>query len=335
MISILGTGLLGAGLLAAALVGPASAGCCGGEVWDPTAFLNSDVPLVGTSQAGEGSPSAASRPPAAEPEYRSDSFPEGSMLKSLTSVSSSELVVDCSYPGQGETIKGSVSLSVESLLAPDGTLRPLPELEEVLGDSGIAREDRVVVYGQPGQAALALWAMSYLGQEQVKLLDGSLKEWKEAGLPVDSMPASRPGVNYTSRPASDLLANYDYVLSGEAQLLDARSFQEFAAGRIPGASNFDMQQVVEGGRIRDRAPLEEAFSGLSTDRPVVVYSDDLGDASLLWCALELMGYDARTYSWQDWQAHSSTGENMAGNDNSSPVEGAASDQSSRFKRLGR
>jgi thiosulfate/3-mercaptopyruvate sulfurtransferase len=33
----------------------------------------------------------------------------------------------------------------------------------------------------------------------------------------------------------------------------------------------------------------------------VVYSDDIFGASIVWFALELMGYDARVYRWQDWQ----------------------------------
>jgi len=323
--------ILVSGILASSLIGSVHAGCCGGEVWDPTAFLNSDVPLVGTTPAGENSAQAASLPPKAEPEYRSDSFPQGAMLKALNSLSSSEVVVDCSYPGQGETIKGSVVLPVEGLLTPEGELRPVPELEKAFGDAGVSMEDRVVVFGQPDQAAFVLWVLSYLGQKQVKLLDGRLEEWKEAGLPVDSPAESRTRVSYVSNLRPDLLADYEYVLSGEAQLLDARSFQEFAASRIPGSSKFDLQQVEEGGRIKDSTRLEEAFTALSRDEPVVVCSDDLFDAALLWYALELMGYDARIYGWQDWLAHSTPEDVGAMGGEAS----ASSGQSTRFKRLGR
>jgi thiosulfate/3-mercaptopyruvate sulfurtransferase len=89
-------------------------------------------------------------------------------------------------------------------------------------------------------------------------------------------------------------------LNGGAQIVDARSAQEYALGSIPGAVNVPVEKVMDNESIRDMAKLEEAFSGLEKDRPVVVFTNIGVQASVLWFALTLSGYDARLYSWRDW-----------------------------------
>ncbi len=52
--------------------------------------------------------------------------------------------------------------------------------------------------------------------------------------------------------------------------------------------------------IKPHADLQKVFAGLQKDRPVVVYTNIGVEASLVWFALNLSGYDARLYSWRDW-----------------------------------
>ena len=49
------------------------------------------------------------------------------------------------------------------------------------------------------------------------------------------------------------------------------------------------------------------MSRLSKDKPIVVYSDDYSRSSLVWYALQLMGYEASIYTWEDWKAHEING----------------------------
>jgi thiosulfate/3-mercaptopyruvate sulfurtransferase len=56
-------------------------------------------------------------------------------------------------------------------------------------------------------------------------------------------------------------------------------------------------------RIKDKEELVDLFSALDENRPVVVYTNTGVKASMIWLALILLDYDARIYSWQDWQAN--------------------------------
>lgn len=315
-------------------------GCGRGENWEASAqaFLNSDVPLVGLSQmdqaketsfkAGEAvnsgvknetdnvagetinddTVSSKSQTDYVQPTYRSDLFIRGDLLKPMPDVSSSELILDVSNsysPGDAH-IRGAIHIPSKSFLYENGTLKPIPEIARILGDAGISREDSVVVYSDSfnsSEAVFVLWLLKYLGHEDVTALDGGLDDWTKASLPLETRQNSRNATNYTPSVKPDLLANYDYVKSGTPQMVDARIFQEYGKERIPQAFFIGPDMVLEGEKVKAGDQLNDTFAKLDADRPTVVYSTDLLNSSLVWYALQLMGFDSRIYSWQDWQEH--------------------------------
>jgi thiosulfate/3-mercaptopyruvate sulfurtransferase len=305
--------LLGILLLALAAISPVvDAGCsCGIGNWDPYAFLNSELESGQPVQLGstQGSSNAGSPAPVTpKPEDRVDAFPGGESLKTIKSVSASDLVVDVS---NGESyanshIKNAIHLPAKSFLNTDGTLKSDQELVKTLGSAGISKDDSIVLYGlsqSSGEAELAFWILSYLGHKDVMLLDGSLEDWKAAGLPVDSRENRKEAVEYRPDPRPELLAQYEYVKSGQAQIVDARPFVEFGKGRISASAPLDPDNIIKGDKIKDADSLNVVFERLSKDKPIVVYSDDYSRSSLVWYALELMGYQASIYTWEDWKAH--------------------------------
>ena len=96
--------------------------------------------------------------------------------------------------------------------------------------------------------------------------------------------------------------------SGQAQIVDARPFVEFGKGRIPGSVALDPANIIKGDRIKNGDDLSMVFSRLDKDKPIVVYSSDYSRSSLVWYALQLMGYEASIYTWEDWKAHEATGQ---------------------------
>lgn len=100
-----------------------------------------------------------------------------------------------------------------------------------------------------------------------------------------------------------LFATYDEVKSGQAQIIDARTTEEFSAGAIPGAINIPYDLVLIGDRIIDDASLSALFADLDKNRPVVVYTSTGVKASPVCFALQVLGYDARLYTYQDWLEH--------------------------------
>ena len=82
-----------------------------------------------------------------------------------------------SRPGH---IPGALHLPAKSLVADDGTWRPLPELAPLVEGAGINAEDRVVAYCNGGVTATAvLFALHRLGRTDWANYDGSWNEWGE------------------------------------------------------------------------------------------------------------------------------------------------------------
>lgn len=228
------------------------------------------------------------------------------MLVSPSNVSSSDVVLDIS-PDAASYVDGAVNIDYENFLGEGSRLKPVPEIDRMLADAGISRNDSVVITGEclpcgggPSPAIFTYWLLKYMGHENVRVLDGSIEDWAAAGLNTNKKPAKRPKTNYTIALRPQLLATYDFVVNGGAQILDARPTVDFSMGSIPGAINIPYENVVDKERVKSGEDLQKVFKGLEKDRPVVVYTNVGVEASLVWFALTLSGYDARLYSWRDW-----------------------------------
>jgi thiosulfate/3-mercaptopyruvate sulfurtransferase len=81
--------------------------------------------------------------------------------------------------------------------------------------------------------------------------------------------------------------------------VDARSFQEWGETKIGNATWISVESVLAEGRLRAGDDLLGTFARLEMSRPVVVYSDDICEASVVWFALRVMGYDARVYRLEE------------------------------------
>lgn len=307
-------------------------GCGSGEdSWLTSAqsFISSDVPLVGVSaSATAGSDFAYSRSFRAGPQAKSNnSTPSGipalaeayvtpgsreelfispQMLKSLDSLSEGELALDVSSrrsPGQSR-IRGAVNIPARDFFQDNGSLRNISELAGLLGQAGISSSDSIMIYGESfgsGEATAVLYALRSLGHEKARALDGGLDNWMAASLPLESRETVRAPTGYVPGRPLEAPADYDLVRSGSVQLIDARRIQDFGKEKIENASWISPESLLAEGRLK--ANLNDTFARLKANQTAVVYSDDIFGASIVWFALELMGYDARVYRWQDWQEH--------------------------------
>jgi thiosulfate/3-mercaptopyruvate sulfurtransferase len=235
---------------------------------------------------------------------RNGSFAEA--LVSPTEVTPNMVVLDIS-PSADKYIEGSVNLNYEGFLGEGGQIKPVSEIAGMLGDAGISSNDSLVITGEclpcgggPSPAVFTYWLLKYLGHESARVLDGSVDDWAAAGLNTTNKSTSRPKTNYTPNLKPELLANYDFVVNGRAQIVDARPAKDFGIASIPEAINIPYESVVDDEMIRSEEALEKVFTELDKEKPVVVYSNAGIEASLVWFALTLSGYDARLYTWRDW-----------------------------------
>jgi 3-mercaptopyruvate sulfurtransferase SseA len=273
---------------------------------------------MASSSSGNGvSTVLPAEKPANEPAEKAASYIEpnrssrfNAMMAPLSNVSQFDVILDVSS-GVRKFIPGAVNIDYLDFQDDNGNLRPAPELAKIIGDAGITRNNSVLIYGEcscalgPSISTYVYWIMSYLGHDQnkLRLLDGGLIDWAATNHTVANQSRNLPKANYTFELRPKLLATYDEVKSGQSKLLDARTLQEFGNDSLLGAINIPFDKAITNGKIKDEADLNRLFSGFSKDKPIVVYSKQGVQASLVWFSLELMGYQAKLYTLMDWQDH--------------------------------
>ncbi|HQJ78980.1 MAG TPA: rhodanese-like domain-containing protein [Methanothrix sp.] len=218
----------------------------------------------------------------------------------------SDTVLDIS-PNATDYIDGALSINYEDFFDRGGGLKTVSEVAGRLGDAGITSNDSLIIAGEcmpcgggPAPAFFTYWLLKYLGHEDVRILTGTADDWKAAGLNLSHRPSIRTRAEYMPRINADLLATYEFVAAGGAQIVDARLPRDYEIGSIPGAVNIPYEYALENGSLRSREQLQEIFSGIGKDRAVVVYTNVGIEAAITWFALERLGFDARLYSWRSW-----------------------------------
>ncbi len=230
------------------------------------------------------------------------------MLVTPSGVDKNDTILDAS-DSPTSYIPGAIHISYLDFIDNNNTasLKTPQEIATILGDAGISQSDSIVVYGEcrpcgggPSTATYVYWLLRYIGQDNVKVLDGGIDAWERAGMPVQDTPSTRPATTYTPAPRPEMYATSDYVKSGEAQLVDARSVPEFESGTIPDSINIPYTEILSGKMIKDRAGIDEVFRNLTSNKPVVVFTTTGTKASLVWFALTMAGHDAKMYTYRDW-----------------------------------
>lgn len=203
---------------------------------------------------------------------------------------------------------------------------PLPDagtLNQRLRAWGINADSQVVLYDDgPGAfAARAWWLLAWLGKRNgVHLLDGGLRAWQDAGLPLDTQPAQPTPGTFDGQPDAQLLLSAEQLQQRlhdpQLTLLDARALPRFrgevepldpVAGHIPGAQCAVFTDNLNAdGRFLPAAQLRERFDALRGARPasaLVAYCGSGVTACHNLFALSLAGYPlAPLYagSWSEW-----------------------------------
>ncbi|MCO5367099.1 sulfurtransferase [Pseudomonas alliivorans] len=203
---------------------------------------------------------------------------------------------------------------------------PLPDpatLVERLRTWGIRNDSDIVLYDDgPGMyAARAWWLLAWLGKrEGVYLLDGGLKAWHAAGLPLSlDAPRGETG-DFMGEPDMSLVLSASRLQGRlgrpEMTLIDARAEARFRgevepidpiAGHIPGAQCAAFNENLgPDGRFLPPEQLKQRFAEQLQGRPaqsLVSYCGSGVTACHNLFALCLAGYPLGTLyagSWSDW-----------------------------------
>ena len=225
-------------------------------------------------------------------------------------------------------IPGAVYVDLDHELAKAGAptegRHPLPPAEQLQADArgwGLDDGDQVVVYDDLSNlsAARAWWLLRFAGVDDVRMLDGGLRAWREAGHPLDvgDVEHRRGSVTLDYGHLPTLSMEEAGAFPTRGVLLDARAEERYRgdvepvdprAGHITGALNSPTAENVDAdGRFLDRAVLRERFAGLGVDDGVAVatYCGSGVTAAHNAAALMLAGFEPALYpgSWSQWSNH--------------------------------
>ncbi len=214
----------------------------------------------------------------------------------------------------------SLALDISGPATTEGGRRPLPDpgmLQDTLRRFGIDSDSLVVVYDSVSgaQAGRAWWTLRWAGHGNVRLLDGGLKAWTDAGNET-AAEAAHPaeGGTFTVTPGGmpTIDADESAAIARSGALLDARGKSAYegeadkpATGHIPGAVLAPAgQALADDGTFKSDDELLAHFASLGVDgsRPAGVYCGSGNAASFELAAMYAVGLEAPLYvgSWSAW-----------------------------------
>jgi 3-mercaptopyruvate sulfurtransferase SseA len=227
-------------------------------------------------------------------------------------------------------IEGAVSLDPMKgrggIRWPWNTAKPAqlvdPErLAKILGDTGIAATDHIVVYGEDGwRAGFLLSVLEYAGATNISFLKGGIRTWHELGFPLSrENPLIKPKT-FEINPRPKFIVDNKFVKDNldnpDIILVDVRSLdypnklskheRAIRPGRIPGSIKFPYTALYKD-HANLKTPEELIFlttsCGITPDKTVVLTCNTGAWAGAAFFVLRYLGYpDLRVHekSWVGW-----------------------------------
>jgi thiosulfate/3-mercaptopyruvate sulfurtransferase len=220
-------------------------------------------------------------------------------------------------------LPGAVYLNTETVRFSESgvpaKLFPAEHLAELLGRMGIGNDHTVIIYSSGEEAfshaAYVAFLLEWLGHQAVGVLDGGFEKWEQEGRAVTKAFPLHAKVRFRPAVRPDLIKEAaevsQAIRDGGAVLLDARAPEAFAAGHLPSARSFFLQEMVEGEAVKTwKSPSAilsmASAAGVDGSKPVITYCTSGRESAQIWFALrhvagleEVSSYHG---SWIDWTA---------------------------------
>jgi thiosulfate/3-mercaptopyruvate sulfurtransferase len=194
---------------------------------------------------------------------------------------------------EGGHIPGAIFLDADRELSSPGEgpgRHPVPsaaKLARVLGERGIGNDHVVVAYDDAGGsiAARLWWLYRHFGHDRrCAVLDGGIRAWTDAGLPLSTEAPAHSPVTWTpGEPRDDVVSTE--AVEGRATdvvLIDARAGERYRGetepidprpGHVPGAVSVPWStNLGEDGRFLPPDALRARYTEVGAgERPVIAY----------------------------------------------------------------
>lgn len=194
---------------------------------------------------------------------------------------------------------------------------PPERFAAVMSANGVGDGTLVIAYdeGNVPYAARLVWMLRYYGHDDAAILAGGLTEWTKAGRALTTDVPQFPRAAFTARPRPALRASREDVIAvaegrSGVQLVETQRDGTYAQRDrdVPNSvrlSASDLLEDARGGRIADRAKLDEliAKAGLDRSKRTIVSCGSGVGASGAYLALCEAGFtNVAVYdgSWMEW-----------------------------------
>ncbi len=225
-------------------------------------------------------------------------------------------------------IRGAVFFDIDEMSdhsTPLPHMLPTPEaFSRSMSALGVGDQMAIVIYEQEGvfSAPRVWWMLRTFGAQNVYMLDGGLRAWTEAGLPMQSGEVQRAPASFHAKLDHNAVKSFiqiQQMIAEHTQILDARSAGRFSgnapeprpgigSGHMPGATSVPFTELVKEGRLKPAQELGEIFAakGVDMERPITTTCGSGVTAAVIALGLEVAGarqvslYDG---SWAEYAAH--------------------------------
>lgn len=249
-------------------------------------------------------------------------------------------IVDCRFelgnPDKGvklyqeSHIPGAFYFDLEKQLSAPvskhGGRHPLPDtacFKLEIEKAGIDNTKTVVAYddGEGQFASRFWWLLTYMGHENVYVLNEGFKGWRAADYPTTKEAPKFESAKFKVNLQKEMLASYDEVKEIVADkkespvLIDsrdkARYFGEIepidkVPGHIPGAIHKFWAESLEQGSFKNKEEQKKRFADLDQKEPIIVYCGSGVTAAPNYIALKMAGFqNVKLYagSYSDWVSY--------------------------------
>lgn len=204
-------------------------------------------------------------------------------------------------------LPGALYLDIKEDLTGKDSFVPDPEqLAKKLGELGVSNEMEIVLYdqGTNRQVSKAYLVLTYIGHENITILQGGFNAWKEAGYNTTSDILAREQTTYKPNPNEAIVLNINDIktrLDDDATtLIDSRANARYTgeketryhkAGHIPGAKNYFSRDVLQDDMWKAEEQLKKHFDSLDESEEVIVSCGSGNSACINFVALKAAGFE--------------------------------------------
>ena len=189
------------------------------------------------------------------------------------------------------------------------------QTKSLLSFLGVTPEKKVIFYDDISGmlAARGVWMLLYFSHQNVAILDGGLKKWKNYNLPLETKLNGFNPSTFTGKLNPDIIVGFEYIRENlnNVDIIDARSEGEYSGvtiraakgGHIPNSVNIDWSKNInEDGTFKNDKELSELYN-YPKESEIITYCQGAYRAANTFLALKKIGFEnVKVYlgSWGEW-----------------------------------